>query len=77
MVGANGRSPLQSDVRIFDVFGQSINLTQTISIHGEGEYKQGSALPTSGEGVRIDVSGLAPGMYFLRIGKTVVKFIKL
>ena len=35
-----------------------------------------AATPTSG-GQRIDVSGLAPGMYFVRIGDKVEKFIKL
>jgi hypothetical protein len=65
-VGANGCSPLQSDVRIYDVFGQivsTVNPTPT--------------LPASREGVRIDVSGLAPGMYFVRIGDRVGKFVKI
>jgi hypothetical protein len=56
----------QSDVRIFDVLGEiqtTPNPTPT--------------LPASGEGVRLDVSGLAPGMYFVRIGESVQKFIKL
>jgi hypothetical protein len=56
-------SPLQSDVRIYDVYGQRVNLTPTLSILGEG--------------VRIDVSGLSPGMYFVRIGDKVGKFVKL
>jgi hypothetical protein len=62
-VGANGRSPLLSDVKIYDVFGQNVNPTP--------------ALPASGEGVRIDVSGLAPGLYFVRIGDRVGKFVKI
>ncbi len=65
-VGANGRSPLQSDVRIYNLFGQiqsAVNPTP--------------ALPASGEGVRIDVSGLAPGMYFMRVGDKVCKFVKI
>jgi hypothetical protein len=50
-------------VRIYDVFGQNVTPTP--------------ALPASGEGVRIDVSGLASGMYFVRIGDKVSKFVKL
>ncbi len=65
-VGANGRSPLQSDVRIYNLFGQIQSAVNTTP-----------ALPASGEGVRIDVSGLAPGMYFVRVGDKVGKFIKL
>jgi hypothetical protein len=61
-VGANGRSPLQSDVRIYDVFGQRVNLTPTLSILGEG--------------VRLDVSALVPGMYFVRMGDRLSKFVK-
>jgi hypothetical protein len=53
----------QNNVKIYDVFGQRVNPTPT--------------LPASREGVRLDVSGFAPGMYFVKIGETVVKFIKL
>jgi hypothetical protein len=65
-VGANGRSPLQSDVSIYNVLGEiqaTPNPTPT--------------LPASREGVRIDISSLPPGMYFVRIGDKVGKFIKL
>jgi len=62
-LGANGRSPLLSDVRIYNIFGQNCNLTPSLSILGEG--------------VRIDVSGLASGMYFVRMGDRVGKFVKL
>jgi hypothetical protein len=34
-------------------------------------------LTESGEKVRIDVSGLAPGMYFVKIGVRAGKFVKL
>jgi photosystem II stability/assembly factor-like uncharacterized protein len=60
-VGANGRSPLQSEIRFLNIFGQTV-----LSIGAIHE------LP-----VRIDVSGLAPGMYFVRIGDKVIKFIKI
>ncbi len=66
-VGANGRSPLQSDVRIFDVLGE---IQTTPSLRDTPPWK-------GGEKVRIDVSGLPPGMYFVRIGDRVGKFVKL
>ena len=62
-VGANGRSPLQSEVRIYNVFGQDVSST----------WAGLEPAPT----IRIDVSGLAPGMYFVRIGDRVSKFIKI
>jgi hypothetical protein len=30
-----------------------------------------------GESVRIDVSGLSPGVYFVKIGEQVSKFVKM
>ncbi len=62
-VGANGRSPLQNDVRIYNVFGQNVS----------SAWAGLEPAPT----IRIDVSGLAPGMYFVRIGDRVQKFVKL
>jgi hypothetical protein len=66
-VRANGRSPLQCDVRIFDVLGE---IQTTPSLRDTPPWK-------GGEIVKIDVSGLAPGMYFVRIGDKVKKFVKL
>ncbi len=60
-VGANGRSPLQSEVRIYNVFGQAV--LSVGSIH---------ELP-----LRINTSALPLGVYFVRIGDRVSKFIKL
>ncbi len=65
-VGANGRSPLQSEVRIYNVLGE-IQATPNPTPN----------LPASREGVRIYISSLPPGLYFVRIGETVQKFIKL
>ncbi len=62
-VGAIGRSPLQSAIKIYNIFGQNCDPTP--------------ALPASREGARIDVSGLVPGMYFVRIGDRVGKFVKI
>ena len=60
-VGANGCSPLQSDIKILNVYGQTV-----LSVGAIHE------LP-----LRFDVSGLAPGMYFVRIGDTTSKFVKI
>ena len=60
-VGANGRSPLQSDIKIYNIYGQTVFSVEAIH-----------ELP-----LRFDVSGLAPGMYFVRIGDKVGKFIKI
>ena len=50
-------------VRIFNVFGEIVkNPTQTLP---------------EGEDLRIDVSGLPSGMYFVRVGEKVGKFVKL
>ena len=62
-VGANGPSPLQSEIHIYNVFGQNVSST----------WAGLEPAPT----IRIDVSGLAPGMYFVRIGDRVGKFVKL
>jgi len=65
-VGTRRAVSEQSEIRIFNIYGQTVstvNLTPTLS--------------TSGEGVRINVSGLPPGMYFVMIGDKVGKFVKL
>jgi photosystem II stability/assembly factor-like uncharacterized protein len=66
-VGANGRSPLQSDVKIYNVLGE---IQTTPSLRDTPPWK-------GGEIVKIDVSGFAPGMYFVQIGDKVSKFVKL
>jgi photosystem II stability/assembly factor-like uncharacterized protein len=65
--GANGRSPIQSDGKIYNVLGE---IQTTPSLRDTPPWK-------GGEKVRIEVSGLAPGMYFVQIGNQVRKFIKL
>ena len=66
-VGARHAMPLQ--IRIYNVFGQEINLTQS-------KVYPTPALP-GGEGVRIDVSSFSPGIYFVRFGERVGKFVKI
>ena len=52
-----------TDIRIFNVFGETVkNPTQTLP---------------EGEGLRIDVSGLPSGVYFVRVGNKVGKFVKI
>ena len=66
-VEVNGRSLLQSDVKVYDVFGQT-QTTPSTSL---------TPLQFEGEKYKIDVSGLALGMYFVRIGDKVGKFVKM
>ena len=52
-----------TDIRIFNIFGEIVkNPTQTLP---------------EGESLRIDVSGLPSGMYFVRVGEKVGKFVKI
>jgi hypothetical protein len=66
---AKNRNGVETSVahpRIFDLLGVEIttpNLTPTLS-EGEGV-------------VRLDVSSLSPGVYFVRVGEVVRKFIKI
>jgi hypothetical protein len=53
-------------VRIFDVYGQ------TVSPAGGGVSSA-----DGGGCIRIDVSGLPQGMYFVRVGDRVEKFVKI
>jgi hypothetical protein len=57
---------LTNDVRIYNIFGQIVSTPNPTP-----------TLPASREGVRIDVTNLAPGMYFVRIGDKLSKFVKL
>ncbi len=50
-------------VRIFNVFGEIV--------------KNPTPILPEGEGVRIDVSGLPSGVYFVRVGEKVGKFVKI
>jgi hypothetical protein len=54
------------NIKIYNIYGQIVSTPNSTP-----------DLPASEEGVRIDVSGLAPGMYFVRIGDRVGKFVKL
>ncbi len=60
-VGANGCSPLQSEIKIYDLYGQTVLSVGVQNL----------------EFLRVDVSVLAPGVYFVRIGDKLSKFVKI
>jgi WD40 repeat protein len=65
-LGAGSKPAITNDLRIYNIFGQ-IQTTPNPT----------PALTPNGDGLKIDVSWLPPGMYFVRNGETVRKFIKL
>ena len=57
-------------IRIFDILGFEEQKGMDYRFRGnDSNYPEG-------EGVRIDISGLSPGLYFVRVGNKVQKFIK-
>ena len=56
-------SGVKGDVRVIDVLGREIQINSQLSILNSQ--------------LKIDVSGLAPGVYFVRIGARVEKFVKI
>jgi Zn-dependent metalloprotease len=63
-ISDRGINPSAGDIHIFDILGTEIStLTPALSLKGEG--------------VRIDVSSLPPGVYFVRIADVVRKFVKM
>jgi len=77
--GANGCSPLQ-DIVVYNVFGVKVLSTSPQpSTFLEREFPPrltSSATPQEGN-FRINVSTLPPGVYFVRVGEKVGKFIKI
>jgi hypothetical protein len=64
----NRRVDEGSDIQIFDMLGVIQSTPH--------QFTTPQPSP-KGEGVRIDVSSLAPGMYFIEIGNRIEKFVKL
>ncbi len=60
-------------VRIYDVFGELVNLNSQYST----TPPYGHPFVLEGEFLRVDVSGLAPGLYFVKVGEKVGKFVKM
>ena len=63
-------------VRIHNVFGDEIKLTPPLSILGEGENNPLNP-PLLRGNLKIDVSMLPPGVYFVRVGERVGRFLKI
>ncbi len=62
---------------IFNIFGEEVNLTPTLSIRGEGVWKVLPSGEDLGGVMRMDISSLQTGVYFVRIGNHIGKFIKI
>ena len=75
-VPVGARHALPEVIRIYNVFGQEVNLTPPFSMLGEGENNP-LYPPLLRGNLKIDVSGLAPGLYFVRVGERVGKFLKI
>ena len=72
-VRAQHAVPLQ--IRIYNIFGQEFNPTPALPKGREfGSPPLGEDL---GGVLKIDVSSLPPGLYFVRVGEKVKKFIKI
>ena len=61
------QNPENGAIEILNVFGQ---IQTTTSLRDTPPYQEG-------ENVKLDVSGLAPGVYFVRINNKVTKFVKI
>ena len=69
--GSGTDRTLKDAVRVYNVLGDCV-LEQTAEPPAVSRHPS-----TRGEFVRIDVSGLAAGVYFVRVGGNVYKFVKL
>ena len=75
-VGAQHAVPEQ--IRIYNVFGELVKLTPNYSPIRKGEYSSTAHYPIlTTQYCKLDVSSLAPGLYFVRIGEKVGKFVKM
>ena len=63
-------------IKFYNVFGQEVNLTPTLSKLGEGENNP-LYPPFLRGNLKIDVSSLPPGVYFVRVGERVGRFLKI
>jgi len=66
----NGSNYLNtSEIKIFSLMGIQVFTTR--------QYKHAHSTLLDGDGVKIDVSGLSPGLYFVKVGDKIEKFIKI
>ena len=75
---SKGGAYTAEDIEIYDVVGQNV-LAPLIPLRGELEPSSNAGnFPLEGglRGATIDISHLANGMYFLRVGGKTVKFVK-
>ena len=76
---SEGGANTAKNIEIYDIVGQVVMTTPKPSKTSATLSFQGGESPLSfgeGQGVRLDVSHLANGMYFLKIGNKTVKFVK-
>ena len=67
-------------VRIYNVFGEEITtpaLRATLPYEGGGNSSSQYSILTTQYSAKIDVSGLPAGVYFVRVGERVGKFLKI
>ncbi len=77
-----------SEIKIYDVLGNVVLSTGTSFLRKQVSSEQRSSSPgnadeipdqvgNDSQDIRLDVSGLAAGVYFVRVGGQVLKFVKL
>ncbi len=77
--GFDRTAKLISRVNVYDVLG-NIVLTQICHSCGSRNLSEQGEIPhqvRNDNSIRIDVSGLAPGVYFVRVGGRMYKFVKM
>jgi hypothetical protein len=63
-----------SDIQIFDMLGVLVAQTSSSVIYRTVDYQNQTG---TSDPLRIDVSFLSPGMYFIKIGNRVMQFVKM
>jgi len=63
----NDNRNLKDAVKVYDVLGNIVLSSPACS----------AGTPSEGGHIRIDISGLAAGVYFVRVGGKMYKFVKL
>jgi len=66
-IAVAGNRTLKDAIRVYDVLGNTVLSSPACS----------AGTPSKGGHIRLDVSGLAPGVYFVRVGGKMYKFVKM